>query len=225
MKLIYMKRIFLFFCGSMIGLVSWSQGDQTKYADPEFSNEVYAFRKDSANKLLRLEKGSSKMNTKTKMGGMAGMENGYVLDGEKSTVRLIGGKDLSFIYSSGVSPEKKTSPQTDSMMRANGIDPAMASFSMSGMTDPSSMITLYQVDPEKGTRKVILMKSGGALPFASKKSKSSDKYSFSVRKIREGYWELVIDKSLPKGEYAFTVTGMGMTSMDGSVTLFAFAID
>jgi len=50
-------------------------------------------------------------------------------------------------------------------------------------------------------------------------------YSFSVRKVREGYWELVIDKSLPKGEYAFTVQGTGMSNMDGSVTIFAFGID
>lgn len=44
-----------------------------------------------------------------------------------------------------------------------------------------------------------------------------------VRKIRNGYWELVVDKSLPKGEYAFTV--MSMMSMDGAVTIFAFGID
>ena len=194
------------------------------YPEPEFSNEVYLLLKDS-NRVLRLEKGSSKMDTKTKMGGMAGMENGYTMDGEKSPVRLSGGKDLSFIFSTGVSPDKKTSAQTDSMMRANGIDPAMVSFASGGMMDPSRMITLYQVDPEKAVRKIILMKSGGALPFASKKPKSSDKYSFSVRKIREGYWELVIDKSLPKGEYAFTVMGAGMGSMDGSVTIFSFGID
>ena len=186
---------------------------------------MYALKIDSANKLLRLEKGSSKMNTKTKMGGMAGAENNYSIDGEKSSVRLSGGKSLSFIFSTGASAEKKSSPQTDSMMRANGIDPAMASFSMGSMMDPSSMVTLYQIESEKGDRKIILMKSGGAMPFASKKTKSSDKYSFSVRKIKEGYWELVIDKSLPKGEYAFTVMGMGMANMDGSVTLFAFAID
>jgi len=220
-----MKRISLLFCGSMIAFLSWSQPDQTKYPDPEFSNEVYAFRKDSANKLLRLEKGSSKMNTKTKMGGMAGAENNYSIDGEKSTVRIYSSKDMSFIFSTGASSEKKSSPQTDSMMRANGIDPAMASFSMGGMMDPSNMITLYKIESEKGERKVILMKSGGAMPFASKKSKSSDKYSFSVRKIKEGYWELLVDKSLPKGEYAFTVMGMGMANMDGSVTLFAFGID
>jgi len=46
-----------------------------------------------------------------------------------------------------------------------------------------------------------------------------------VKKIREGYWELVIDKTLPKGEYAFSMMGMGMGNMDGSTTLFSFGID
>jgi hypothetical protein len=35
----------------------------------------------------------------------------------------------------------------------------------------------------------------------------------------------VIDKPLPKGEYAFTMMGMGMQAMDGGVTLFAFGVD
>ena len=96
---------------------------------------------------------------------------------------------------------------------------------MDGMDDPSKTITLYKTESEKGKRKIYMMKSGGAMPFASKKPKSSDKYTFSVRKIREGYWELVIDKTLPNGEYAFSMMGMGMGNMDGSTTLFAFAIE
>lgn len=220
-----MKRIFLLFCGSIIAFLAWSQVDQTRYPEPEFSNEVYMYRKDSINKLLRLEKGSSKMDTKTKLGGMAGAENSYSIDGDRSAVRLASGKDLSFVFSTGVEQGKKTSPQMDSVMRANGVDPSMMSMMQDGMMDPSKMITLYQTDIDKNNRKVYLMKTGGAMPFASKKNKSSDKFSFSVRKIRNGYWELIIDKSLPKGEYAFTVMGMGMANMDGSVTLFAFAID
>jgi len=220
-----MKRTFLLFLGSLITMVSWSQVDQTKYPEPEFSNEVCLYRKDSTNKLLRLEKGASKMDTKTKLGGMAGAENSYSIDGEKSPVRLINGKDLSFIFSTGVEQGKKTSPQMDSAMKANGMDPSMMSMMQDGMMDPSKMITLYQADVEKGDRKIYLMKTGGAMPFASKKNKSSDKFSFSARKIRNGYWELIVDKSLPKGEYAFAVMGMGMANMDGSVTLFAFAID
>jgi len=205
-----------------VTLLSKGQTNQTKYPEPEFSNEVYLLKKDSSN-VMRLEKGSSKMNTKTKMAGMGGAENGYLIDGERSTIRLSSGNGLSFIFSTGASPEKKSSPQADSIMRANGMDPAM--MSLGSMMDPSQMIILYKVDIDKGDRKIYLMKTGGALPFASHKNKSSDKYSLSVKKIREGYWELIADKNLPKGEYAFTVTGMGMANMDGSVSIFAFAID
>ncbi len=225
MKLIFMKKIFLLFCGSMMAFLAWSQADQSKYPEPEFSNEVYMYRKDSINKLLRLEKGASKMDTKTKLGGMGGAENSYSIDGEISPVRVTSGKDLSFVFSTGAEQGKKNSPQMDSMMKANGMDPSMMGMMQDGMMDPSKMITLYQTDIDKSNRKVYLMKTGGAMPFASKKNKTSDKFSFSVRKIRNGYWELIIDKPLPKGEYAFTVMGMGMASMDGSVTIFAFGID
>jgi hypothetical protein len=225
MKLIFMKRMSLLFCGSMIAFLSWSQVDQTRYPEPEFSNEVYMYRKDSVTKLLRLEKGSSKMDTKIKLGGMGGAENSYSIDGERSTVRLTSGNNLSFVFSTGVEQGKKNSPQMDSVMRANGVDPSMMSMMQDGMMDPSKMITLYQADLDKNNRKVYLMKTGGAIPFASKKNKTSDKFSISVRKIRNGYWELMIDKTLPKGEYAFTVMGMGAANMDGSVTIFAFGID
>jgi hypothetical protein len=35
----------------------------------------------------------------------------------------------------------------------------------------------------------------------------------------------MIDKSLPKGEYAFTMMAIGMQAMDGGMTLFAFGVD
>ena len=203
----------------------FAQSEKTKYPEPEFSNEVYYLKKDSTNTAVRLEKGSSKMESKTKMGGMGGSESGYVLDGEKSTVRLQRtGSNLSFIISKGGGGSSSSS-QTDSMMKANGMDPSMMSGMMGSMNDPSSTITLYKAESEKGKRKILMQKSGGAMPFASKKSKSSDKYTFSVKKIREGYWELVIDKTLPKGEYAFSMMGMGMGNMDGSTLLFAFGVD
>jgi hypothetical protein len=219
-----MKKYFITVIILCASLQLFAQPDQSKFPDPEFSNEVYWYRKDSS-KLLRLEKGSSKMETKTKLGGMAGAENGYSIDEEKSTVRLGNGKDLSFIYSTGAQSFKTNSPSQDSMMRANGLDPSMMSDMMGGMNDPSKTVTLYKVESGKGKRKVLLMKTGGMVPFGSRKPKSSDKLSFSVRKIREGYWELVIDKSLGKGEYAFTVQTPGMGGMDGSVLLYAFGID
>ena len=67
-----------------------------------------------------------------------------------------------------------------------------------------------------------MQKAGGA--FGGKKSQSSDKYTFSVKKIREGYWELVIDKPLPRGEYAFSMMSMGAGNMDGSTTLICLCV-
>lgn len=217
-----MKKYLLILSATLVAGSVYPQNNK-QYPDPEFSNEVYLYRKDSATKLLRLEKESSKIETKTKLGGFGGAESGYILDGEKSAVRLSSGTNLSFVYSTG-SKDAKPSGESDSMLRANGIDPSLMK-SYGDMMDPANMITLYKTDVEKGQRKILMVKSGGAMPFASKKIKASAKYAFSVKKIREGYWELIIDKSLSKGEYAFTVMGVGVNSTDGGAVLFAFAIE
>ena len=223
-----MKKEFIFTSVFLsVATFLYAQPDKTNYPEPEFSKEVCYLKKDSINSVVRLEKESSKVESKTKMGGMGGYEMGYVLDGEKSTARLNKRPDLSFVFSTGASV-KSSSPEKDSMMRANGMDPSMMNemegmSGMGGMMDPADMITLYKAESAKGKRKILMQKAGGA--FGGKKSQSSDKYTFSVKKIREGYWELVIDKPLPKGEYAFSMIGMGMSNMDGSTTLFAFAID
>jgi len=190
-----------------------------KYPEPEFSNEIYYLKKDSA-LLMRLEKGSSKMDTKMKMAGYGGAESGYEMDGQKSTTRLNGGSNLSFVFYTGSSASSGN--KMDSMMRANGVDPDM----MRSMSEPSGSITLYKADAAKEKRKVYLMKSPGMInPFGSKKAQSSDKYTFSTKKIKDGYWELVIDKTLPKGEYVFVMANTGMNNVDGSMMLFAFAVD
>ena len=216
-----MKRISFFtllFCSASMMLLAQNKPN---YPAPEFSNEITYLVKDSVHSLVRLEKASSKAETNVKAAGFGGMENGYVIRGERSNVRLKAGRDHSFIFSTGEA--KKSSSNADSMMRANGIDPSMMQ-GMGSMNDPANTINLYKAEKEKGERKILMMKSGGMMSMG-KKSKSSDKYTFSVRKIREGYWELVIDKPLPKGEYAFTMTGGMNMSMDGSVTLYAFGID
>jgi hypothetical protein len=214
-----MKKVF---CSFPIVLIAGAVIAQ-KYPEPEFSNEVYFLKKDSLNSLVRLEKNNSKMDTKMKMGGFAGSETGYEIDGDKSPVRISGGNNLSFVFSTGASASAGSSSSSrDSMMRANGMDPSMFQ-GMSGM-DPVSMLSLYKVETEKNKRKVLLQKSGGALPFGSHKIKSSDKYTFSAKKIREGYWEFIIDKNLPRGEYAFTMMDMSGTGA-GGILIFAFAID
>lgn len=218
-----MKKILL----SIAAIIITCAVNAQKYPEPEFSNEVYLLKKDSAYSTVRLEKNVSKMESKTKMGGLGGSETGYEMEGLRSTVRLTTGNKLSFIISTGASVAKASSP-ADSMMKANGMDPSMMS-GMSGMqgdmNDPSSTITLYKTESEKGKRKILMQKNAGAMPFASKKTKSSDKYTFSVKKIREGYWELVIDKTLPKGEYAFSKMDMMGMSSGMSFLLFAFGID
>ena len=216
-----MKKYFLFFASFLIVGAAWAQSNKKKYPEPEFAKEIYFLKKDSVVSVMRLEKASAKMDSKTKMGGFGGSESGYTWDETRSTVRLTDRNNLSFVFSTGASAS--SSARQDSMMRANGMDPAMMQQGM-GM-DPTNMISLYKAESEKGKRKILMMKSPGASPFGSKKMQSSDKFTFSVKKIREGYWELVIDKPLPKGEYAFTLMGMGMANMDGSTSLFAFGVD
>ena len=190
------------------------------YPEPEFSNEPYFVNKGAGNTLVRLEKNSSKIDTKAN--AISGSESGYSIDGSKSPVRLSSGSNLSFVISSGSSGSSSaaSTAKSDSVMRANGLDPSM----MGAMDDPSQKLTLYKLEPGKGTRKVLLQKAPGMNPFGSHKLQSSEKYTFSARKIKAGYWELVVDKPLPKGEYAFTMMGMG-TGMDGSTVIFAFGVD
>ena len=216
------KRLFFIITFLQSTCFLTAQGNREKYPEPEFTNEVCVLKKEAVVTTMRLEKASAKMESKSKMGGFGGSESGYTWDGSASTVRLIGGNNISFVISSGASGH---SEKNDSMMRANGMDPSTMPQGMGSMSDPSTTITLYKVESAKGKRKILMMKAPSAMPFGSKKMQSSDKLTFSVKKVKEGYWELVIDKPLSKGEYAFTSMGMGMGSMDGGITLFAFGVD
>jgi hypothetical protein len=211
-----MKKIFQFLpCFLLMHLVSVGQ---TNYPIPEYANEVYLLKKgDSANILVRLEKGASKMETKVKMMGMGGMDSGYDLDGEKSPIRFSGGSNLVFIYYTG-SPST-SNPQSDSIMRANGMDPNSMGDAMSMFDDPSKSTTLYDSRVEKGKRKILMQSMG----LMGKSKKTSTKYTLSVKKVKDKYYEMRVDKTLPKGEYVFVLMSMG--SMDQSYPLFAFGID
>jgi uncharacterized protein YxeA len=215
-----MKKICLSLLITLTAAVAVAQ----KYPEPEFTKEEYYLKKDSSYTVQRLEKGSSKMETKTKMGGMGGSESAYVLDGGKSTVSISNENKLSFVFSTGTSSGTSSSKERDSMMLANGMDPSAVQGmgDISGINDPASSIVLYKLETGSNKRKALLQKNPGISPFGSKKQKTGEKYTFSVKKIREGYWELVVDKALPKGEYAFVMAGMGMQSMDGATTMFSF---
>ncbi len=215
-----MKKTVTLISGMLVASALLAQN----YPTPEYANEVYLIKKDSGNSLQRLEKNSSKMDQSTKI--MGGSETSYTFDGDKSPVRLQGGSNLYFIYTTGNTSSTNTAA-SDSTMRANGFDPNMVNNMMGNMNDPAKALTLYKASPSGGGRKIILMKAPGM--FGSHKMTSSDKFTFSVKKIRDGYWEFQIDKTLPPGEYAFMTSGMGMGNyadmMGGNVTIFAFGID
>ena len=103
-------------------------------------------------------------------------------------------------------------------MKANGMDPAMLSNPMAAMMDPSQNISLYSMKGEKGKRKALLQSMG----LMGKSKKTATKYTLSIKKVKEGYNQMIVDKSLPKGEYTFVMMSM---SMDQSFALFAFAVD
>jgi hypothetical protein len=218
-----MKKIFFLAASLLAASIIYSQ----TYPEPEFTNELYYLQKnENVYKLVRLEKSTSTMETKTKLGGFGGSETEYSMDGSSSSVRIKAGSIPSFIVSNGtVSSGGTTSNHSDSVMRANGVDPGLIQHAMGGMMDPASRFALYKTESGSGQRIILLGKSHGG-PFASKKIKSSDKFTFSVKQIRDGYWELIPDKMLPPGEYAFSAfdpTG-GSTKGPG-VLLFAFGIE
>ena len=217
------------------GCLAMAQSKKPSYPEPEFSKEVYAYNKEG-DVLTRLEKETGSSKTKTKLGGIGGMENGYEIEGEKAHVRFPGMNNLSFIYTSSYGASKPGSgeaPKGTEMAPADSMSMGDASGApdMSGMSnmmeninDPSQMISLFKLTQKGGSRKVIIFASQGMTVF-SKKDKGSLKYTLSFKKIRDGYFEIVVDKPLPSGEYAFVNNG-GMNSMQGGqALLYAFAID
>jgi hypothetical protein len=184
---------------------------QSNYPEPEFSNEVYLLHKaaDSSHELMRLEKASSQMDNKLKSGGLGGVEISYLLEGEASSARLVSETNLSFIFSkSGI----------DSVTQGNVVAAVLHAIGV-GDGDPARFINLYKTIIENGKRKIIIQKRTGL--FGNKKKAASDKYGLSAQKIRDGYWELITENILPKGEYVFALTG----NPDGVVSLFAFGVD
>jgi len=217
-----MKKTVLAFigilCGSLgFGLAALGQD----YPNPEFNNEVYAFRKDSS-KLLRLEKQSATVENKTSV--VSGSRAEYNIDAGQATVRFGNIDRYSFVFWTGAvstdgTPGVAPGGRADSLMRNAGIDPNM--LNLTGANSPQNF-TLYRMEASKGKRTILLVKSGG---YFSKKGGESEKYSISSKRIREGYFEMVVDKKLPPGEYAFVIRSQGMDAMRGGATLYCFGVD
>ena len=188
--------------------------------------EVYALNKES-NSLVRLQKEASQLGTKTKMGGFGGADQGYSIEGERSKVRFSSTRLPTFVFRS-----RELQSSTDDAMGADSLSMMMGNDSLNTMMagmgsmnsmmddflDPSKMISLYALDSKKGSRTLILQSSGGAF---SKNKKSTNKYTLSFRKVKDGYYEIVVDKTLPRGEYGFVNSAMG--SME--TVLFVFGVD
>lgn len=211
-----MTKIVIILFSVLCSVVTYGQD----YPNPEFNNEVYAFRKDSS-KLTRLEKQTATIENKNSV--VNGYRQEYHVDAGQATVRLGNIDRYSFVFWTGVTsngaPGIAAGSRADSLIRATGADPAM--FNVNGMNS-SETFSLYRMDASKGRRTILLMKSGG---YFSKKGGESEKFSTSTKKIREGYFELVVDKKLPPGEYAFVIRSQGMDAMRGGATLYCFGVD
>lgn len=188
---------------------------QDDYPEPEFNNEICLFSKesDSANKFMRLENTSSKINNKLKAAGLGGAESSCTIERQTSPVRLGSGNILSFVFSTG---GNSSSAFLDSL-KLNGLKTLLSG------GDPANSFILYKVSVEETKRRIILHKNSGM--FGSKKSGPSEKKTLTINKIRDGYWELTTTEPLPQGEYAFAIMGTGLSSLGGSIALFAFGVD
>lgn len=120
--------------------------------------------------------------------------------------------------------------QYNTMAKANGLSKAEAGFFLNGIsspvkiakqeelkfivkvtpgTDPTSVFDLVQFEIRKEQRVFITTKAK-----ATSTSTSFEKISYAVKKIKEGYYYLII-KNLGKGEYFF----------GSSDFMFAFSIE
>lgn len=191
------------------------------YPNPDFNNEVCAYRKDS-NRLARLEKQTADINNKTGFGGFGGSSAEYDIDGAHAAVRFSDIDKYSFVFWDGsTGGATSAGARGDSMMRASGIDPNL--MTQAGGQGPNQF-TLYKMEVSGGKRVIVLAKSGG-FSFGKKSNSGNEKYTTSIRKVRDGYFEMVVDKRLPKGEYAFAILSMGIGSMHGGATLFCFGVE
>jgi hypothetical protein len=161
--------------------------------DPTFLNQVYFWAPDS---LLALEKTNGEMKMKMKALGFGGGASGYVLQGERSPVRIKAADNIRFAVK------------------------------VSGMFDPSQMIKLYPLGPQKKTREATISSSGGMFNKTTKNNTSGIEYN--VQKSGADVYILIPTSRLAPGEYGFMNMMQATSSGSGSqisYAFFAFGID
>lgn len=208
--------------GCMLVCYGTSLIAQDIYPDPGSLKEIYWYRKDSSDKLKKLEKQSSMLD-RLKPGGLFSRDVGYSLEGEISPVKLSSGDNLSFVFATKRNSTNATSI-LDSLIKSTLKDSSKGpGFSGTANFNPDSSLALYKAIVSKGKRKILLQKSGGL--FGNKKTSLSEKISYSINNVREGYWEFLIGQSLTSGEYAFTLVIKDAGILGDKVVLFAFRVE
>jgi hypothetical protein len=142
-----------------------------------------------------LEKTGAVKKQKKKLGGFAGMSFTYEMEGEKSPMRI----------------------NADSAIFV--IEQGTGMFSM----DISMAILLYKLEIKDGKRVAV---QGNYKPSLFGVGKTTDtKITTSSKQLKEGLKQIIPEKKLQKGEYAFLG---GMVGADGDATkctVYAFGID
>lgn len=182
----------------------------------ELLNHISYLNK-SDKKTTGLEKVTATMKARTKLGGMGGYSNAYVIEGAKSRVSVPSEENLQFVLTRDGDSGEGTAPDTV----INGVN---VQEMMGELMDPSRNISLYKMTIEKDTRKAVMQESGGM--FSMKMKEGAEKVSFDVRKVKGGYM-FVISKKLKPGEYAFIdlMGGGSGGGMDQSFTAFCFRVE
>jgi hypothetical protein len=146
-----------------------------------------------------LENTTAIKKTKTKLGGFGGSEFIYVMEGEKSPVRM----------------------QADSSIFV--MEKGKGQFAM----DPAIAITLYRLEAGKDKRVAVLNKYTPSYAGGGGKN-ANTKISISAKEWKEGLQQLLPENRLEPGEYAFVTMMMQGNNYEGKHTkyiVFAFGID
>lgn len=164
----------------------------TKTPDPQFLNHIYYFKADS---LISLEQAEARLKSKTKAFGYGGSESAFIMDGEKSSLRIKSGDQIQFAVKVGIS-----------------------------MEDPSMMIHLYKFEPRKGNREAILSSDPGVYGKKKNDDKNQVNFNVQ-KSGNDVYLIIPASSLSPGeygflNTMLFTRSGMKM-----DYTVFAFGID